>query len=140
MAGIRVHRNYQKAPHVVVDVRAINQAILNVLDNAVRSSATDIWLDVDANGESVTVSIADNGVGVDQAIEKKIFDPFFTTRNPGVGTGLGLHLAMQTISEHDGDLWHERRPDGGAVFRIKLPAGRRSKTPATEARKRPTEA
>jgi signal transduction histidine kinase len=121
MGHVKVNREYADVPKVEADARAINQVILNLIDNAVRSSAKEIWLGVSLDGDGVTVRVADDGKGVDPANEKKIFDPFFTTREPGVGTGLGLHLAKQTIARHRGKLWYERRPGGGAIFQFKLP-------------------
>lgn len=126
MSGITVTRNFDEVPEVLAEVRAMNQAILNVLDNAVRSRATRIWVSITSTADAVVISVADDGTGVDPAIEKQIFDPFFTTREPGVGTGLGLHLASQIVAQHDGELWHEPRPEGGAVFKIKLPLASRT--------------
>jgi CheY-like chemotaxis protein len=70
----------------------------------------------------VLLEVADNGPGIPQAILARIFDPFFTTKPPGVGTGLGLAIVLSVVREHGGQVHVSSPPQGGAVFRIELPA------------------
>ena len=51
-----------------------------------------------------------------------MFDPFFTTKDVGQGTGLGLAITYGIVHEHGGTIAAETAPEGGAVFRIELPA------------------
>jgi signal transduction histidine kinase len=82
-------------------------------------------------GNSVEISVKDNGMGIPQKILDKIFQPFFTTKPTGQGTGLGLGLSYDIIKAHGGELKveaKEARPDDelgqgeGAEFVIQLPA------------------
>jgi signal transduction histidine kinase len=52
----------------------------------------------------------------------RVFDPFYTTRPVGQGPGLGLSVCYGIIQEHNGKITCQNRPQGGAIFRIELPA------------------
>jgi two-component system NtrC family sensor kinase len=70
----------------------------------------------------VLLEVADSGPGSPPAILARIFDPFFTTKPAGVGTGLGLAIVLSVVREHGGQVHVSSPPQGGAVFRIELPA------------------
>jgi signal transduction histidine kinase len=53
---------------------------------------------------------------------ERVFDPFYTTRPVGQGPGLGLSVCYGIIQEHNGKITCRNRPEGGAIFRIELPA------------------
>ena len=68
------------------------------------------------------ISIADNGTGIPEGIQKRLFDPFFTTKPVGKGTGLGLSISYQIIVEkHNGQIFCVSTPGEGAEFIIKIP-------------------
>ncbi|MGB3211524.1 MAG: ATP-binding protein [Desulforhopalus sp.] len=71
------------------------------------------------NCDIVTISISDNGPGVDENKREQIFEPFFTTRADG--TGLGLAIVKQTIEEHHGSIKVQNSETGGGNFIITLP-------------------
>lgn len=72
--------------------------------------------------KGVEVRISDNGPGIPAAIQEKIFEPFFTTKPTGLGTGLGLSLSYDIITQgHSGTLAVESREGEGATFIITLP-------------------
>jgi signal transduction histidine kinase len=101
----------------------VNQALVNVVDNALRSGGRHIVATVeDAPEGFVRISIEDDGPGVPTAIADRIFDPFFTTRDPSEGTGLGLHLSRQIIRENGGEMRLLTRTPRGAAFEILLPS------------------
>lgn len=70
----------------------------------------------------IDLSLSDSGPGIPEALLERIFDPFFTTKAVGQGSGLGLFIAFEIIEEHGGCLSVANRPQGGAAFRIRLPA------------------
>jgi PAS domain S-box-containing protein len=82
-------------------------------------TAADAIADVIA--DAYAISVQDTGQGIDPAIKDKIFDPFFTTKPNGKGTGLGLFLAKQIVIQHNGRIWADNNPDGGATFTVILP-------------------
>ena len=70
----------------------------------------------------VEIRVKDNGMGIPQNLVDKIFQPFFTTKAPGQGTGLGLSLAYDIITNgHGGALKLETREGEGSEFIIQLP-------------------
>lgn len=121
-AGVKVHREYASNRSVVGSAAQLNQVFMNLLDNAIRSSAENVWVGVHDDDERLSISIEDDGPGVPREMVQRIFDPFFTTREPGVGTGLGLYLSNQIVLKHGGNLLHAERPGGGAIFKVELPA------------------
>jgi signal transduction histidine kinase/ligand-binding sensor domain-containing protein len=72
-------------------------------------------------GNTITVSIADNGNGIPQSIINKIFQPFFTTKPTGQGTGLGLSLSYDIVKAHGGEIRVETKEGEGTEFIIILP-------------------
>ncbi len=71
---------------------------------------------------AVDIVVADTGPGIPPQALERIFDPFFTTKEIGHGSGLGLFIAFEIVEEHEGCLIAANRPEGGALFRIRLPA------------------
>jgi signal transduction histidine kinase len=74
------------------------------------------------------LSVTDTGHGIQPHLLPQLFEPFFTTRprGNGAGSGLGLFIAREIINQHNGRIWAENNPDGGATFTILLPQKRGS--------------
>ena len=72
-------------------------------------------------GNSVSISVCDQGHGIDDEHINKIFQPFFTTKPTGIGTGLGLSLSYDIIKAHRGEFTVESKPGEFAEFIIRLP-------------------
>jgi signal transduction histidine kinase len=72
-------------------------------------------------GPRARIAVLDTGPGISADALPRIFEPFFSTRSPGERGGLGLSVARGVVAEHQGRLWAENRPDGGAAFFIELP-------------------
>jgi signal transduction histidine kinase len=70
--------------------------------------------------DNAVIEFSDTGPGV--AAPHLVFDPFFTTKPVGKGTGLGLSICYGIIQEHGGRIDCFNRSEGGATFRIELPA------------------
>ncbi len=113
-------------PGVVGDANQLIQVLLNLVTNAeqaireVRDTGR-IQLRAGRNGNQITVTVQDDGVGIRSEALPHIFDPFYTTKRPGGGTGLGLSICMSIIREHGGNIEAETLPAGGSAFTIYLP-------------------
>ena len=114
-------------PGVIGDANQLIQVLLNLVTNAeqaireVRESGR-IQIRAARNGNQVTITVQDDGVGIRPEAFPRIFDPFYTTKRPGGGTGLGLSICMSIIREHGGNIEAESLPAGGSAFTIYLPA------------------
>jgi signal transduction histidine kinase len=100
------------------------QVFLNLLRNAFQTRPEGLQLIITTVHEDDTLRIrfSDNGPGVPDEIHGRIFEPFFTTRDVGHGTGLGLTVAYDIVTECGGTLEVENGKKGGAVFLVQLPA------------------
>jgi len=74
-----------------------------------------------ATSDYYAVSVSDSGTGIESEMIGKIFEPFFTTKPNGSGTGLGLFISKRIVEQHNGRLWVENNPKGGATFVALLP-------------------
>jgi len=116
----------------------LHQVLLNLLSNAVHSmEETGGILKVatcrlqtellpedypeSAGTEYVEVTVEDTGCGMDEEILRQIFNPFFTTKGVGKGTGLGLPVVQDILTNHSGFIRVESVPDKGSRFSIYLP-------------------
>jgi signal transduction histidine kinase len=72
-------------------------------------------------GNSIRISVKDNGPGIPEAIKDKIFQPFFTTKPAGQGTGLGLSLSYDIVKAHGGEIILNSKTGHGTEFIIELP-------------------
>ena len=95
---------YGELPPVTCAVGQANQAILNILTNAIQAAGKSgrVALTTEVAGDEVIVTISDNGPGLAEGTAERIFEPFFTTKPVGQGTGLGLSIAYAVVAEHGG--------------------------------------
>lgn len=110
-------------PHVLVDKGQIQQALINLVLNAIEATAAGGYVrvltrNVPENRE-IQVSVSDNGEGISETNLVKIFDPFFTTKEDG--SGLGLAITHGIVEQHNGSIEAESRLGHGTTFTIKLP-------------------
>ncbi|WP_449418330.1 trifunctional serine/threonine-protein kinase/ATP-binding protein/sensor histidine kinase [Phormidium nigroviride] len=111
----------------------LSRAFINLIDNACYAVHTKkqelgdsfnptVSVKTRNRGETVEISIADNGSGIESELQDKIFNPFFTTKSAGEGTGLGLSLTHDIIvGQHRGSIQLETELGRGTKFIICLP-------------------
>lgn len=129
--GVEIIRDYGDLPLVECYAGQLNQVFMNILSNALdaleeHQPTNDLGKIVIAtrrqSSDRVQIAITDNGVGIPAAVKSRIFDPFFTTKPVGKGTGMGMSISYQIISEnHRGALWCESIPGQGTTFFIEIP-------------------
>ncbi len=108
------------------DLEQMGQVLLNLLINA-EHAMTDspekkVRIGAERSGNRVIISIADTGPGIPADKIEKIFEPFYTTKPVGKGTGLGLSICYTIVEDHGGMISIKSPVEGGALFRIELPA------------------
>jgi signal transduction histidine kinase len=123
-AGIRITRDYaDDLPQIEAYGSELNQALTNIIDNAIGAmqGQGELLLRTRTKSDEAVIEIIDNGPGIPSEVQRRIFDPFFTTKGPGVGTGLGLHIAYNIVAhKHHGQIQVTSRP-GETSFRVVLP-------------------
>jgi signal transduction histidine kinase/ActR/RegA family two-component response regulator len=125
----------RKGIHVSIDDRGgdrmvrgnahqLIQLLLNLVTNAehaiVGRPNPAIEILIEEAGPELTLSVADNGAGMDRQTLDRVFEPFFTTKQGG-GTGLGLSLSYSIVATHNGRIDVESEPGVGSRFKVSLP-------------------
>jgi two-component system cell cycle sensor histidine kinase/response regulator CckA len=112
---------------VRADPGQLEQVLLNLAINARDAMPTGGTLTIETrnvtrdDGDSVEITIADTGIGMDESIRERAFEPFFTTKPVGKGTGLGLATVYGIIQQSGGSIHLDSERGRGTSFRILLP-------------------
>lgn len=106
------------------DSDQLKQVVTNLVQNALDASSRQQSPRVDVElragqGDTVTLTVTDNGPGVSPDQRAKLFEPYNTTKPHG--TGLGLAIVQRIVVEHGGDILYRDAAGGGAVFEVTLP-------------------
>ena len=131
--AVEVIKQYGDLPLVECYAGQLNQVFMNILTNAIDALEEQteenpkflpqitIRTEQLDTGQ-ISVQIADNGAGMSKAVQQRLFDPFFTTKPVGKGTGMGLSISYQIITEkHGGSLRCTSTPSQGTVFSVVVP-------------------
>jgi C4-dicarboxylate-specific signal transduction histidine kinase len=122
-----VVRRFDKSMgNVHIQPQEMGRVILNLLNNAFDAlkgtEGARITVTTRRGERAVEITVEDNGPGIPADVRERIFEPFFTTKASGEGTGLGLSLSYDIVTNgHGGTMSVGTSPDGGAQFSISLP-------------------
>lgn len=121
--GIKVVKEYEEVPDVLVFPDQMNQVWTNLIVNAVQAmnSKGTLTIGIRQEGNFVVVSIEDTGVGIPKEIQDKVFEPFFTTKASGEGSGLGLDIIKRIMDSHSGKISFISEEGSGTTFFVELP-------------------
>lgn len=113
-------------PQVPLDPILIEQALTNLIENAIKYSPTDSQIEISArlSGKNALLKIADQGPGIPEVDKENIFDKFYRGNQSETnheGFGLGLTICKNIMAAHGGKIWAENRKEGGAIFFFTLP-------------------
>lgn len=124
-------------PHLkslVCDHNQMTQVVVNLLMNAkdaMKTNGGKIWVrswsfvPAEVLGEEFfAFCISDQGSGLAPELNDEVFKPFFTTKSSEKRAGLGLFIAKGIVTQHNGRIWAENNPNGGATFTVLLPRKR----------------
>ena len=111
-------------PTVTWDAEAVRRAVLNLLDNAIKHGrhGGSVEAGAFADGESVCLSVSDDGPGIGRRERKDLFGRFVRGKTEAAGTGLGLHFAEQVAHAHGGRVDLVSEEGRGCTFTLRLPA------------------
>lgn len=123
---VRVEQQWpEETLWVTGDLVRLEQVLVNLIGNALHAMketpAPQLILSATLRRQQVTISVMDNGPGIDDVHLAQIFEPFFTTKAPGSGLGLGLSISSRIMDDLGGRLQATNRDTGGACFTITLP-------------------
>ncbi|MEL6815253.1 MAG: PAS domain-containing protein [Cyanobacteria bacterium J06598_3] len=124
--SISIVKKYGKLPHIDCYPSQLNQVLMNILANAIDAMAETvqptITITTAVEGDRAIVRLADNGPGIPPEAQPHILDPFFTTKPVGKGTGMGMSISYQIITEkHGGNLTFTSDAKQGTEFVIEIP-------------------
>jgi two-component system, OmpR family, sensor histidine kinase KdpD len=112
-------------PLVPMDFALVTQALVNLLDNAIKYSPSEMPIDIraDVTGDAVQIRIDDRGAGIPPRDLERVFDKFYRIQRADAtrGVGLGLAISKGIIDAHGGRIWAENRPGGGTTVIFTLP-------------------
>ncbi len=121
--GIHFHTEIRPdVPRLLGDEEQLTQVILNLTLNAAQAmpGGGNVWLTSRPEKDGTIIEIRDEGPGIPAGDLEKIFDPFFTTKD--AGTGLGLSVVHQIVTQHGGVVSVMSKPGRGTTFSLYFPA------------------
>jgi signal transduction histidine kinase len=120
---ISINGNATQLSKMVMSILA--NAVYAVIKKAKREKpdayTPEISLKAAIGDNSVSITVRDNGIGIEDTIKEKIFDPFFTTKTTGEASGVGLYLSREIVQNHGGDIHMNSVKDNYSEFTITLP-------------------
>jgi CheY-like chemotaxis protein len=123
--GIKITIEQKLAPVPPVSGKAseLREVLTNIINNAVDAlpQGGTIRISTLSDGNTVSITVEDNGIGIPEEIRDRIFDPFFSTKGPR-STGLGMSVSYGIIDRHRGSIMVDSREEKGTTFTINLPA------------------
>lgn len=125
--SIEFKNKIQNLPEVYIDPDSMRSAIQNIVDNAIKYTATNgkIIIDIEEAGDKLQVSVADNGIGIPEGEKNYIFDRFFRAQNAVKyqtnGSGLGLYISKMVVEKNGGRIWFESEPGKGTTVYFTVP-------------------
>jgi signal transduction histidine kinase len=129
-AGFQVQATVpEDLPVLVGDREALTTAVHNLLDNAAKYSRNSktLWLEASANGDGLSVTVRDRGVGISEQDKPHIFEKFYRgggdLKQQVKGAGLGLNLVRHIVTAHGGSVDFESQEGQGSAFTVHLKAG-----------------
>jgi two-component system, OmpR family, phosphate regulon sensor histidine kinase PhoR len=124
----------ENIPPVKIDPDAVSEALINLIDNAMKYSEDEknVQINTGLEDDYVYLEVKDKGVGISEENQKKVFEKFFRVTSGLVhntkGTGLGLTLVKHIIDAHKGDIELKSRRWEGSTFRLKFPLNNKTKS------------
>lgn len=123
--GIRLETRLDPAgPRLLADPSQVLQILVNLVVNGIQAmpDGGELRLETACGDGEVRLSVEDDGVGMDEEVQRKAFLPFFTTKDVDSGTGLGLAVVHGIVTAHDGRIELDSEPGRGSRFDVIFPS------------------
>lgn len=128
LGKIIIEKDMPDSFHIDCYPGKLNQVFLNLLSNSIYAinakfgleAGGIIHISVKEQGDDFIIVFTDNGIGMEEEVQRKIFEPFFTTKPVGQGTGLGMSIVFKTIEMHKGTISVTSKIGEGTNFKIHL--------------------
>lgn len=127
--GITLRSELPETPVMLdIDAEAINRVLMSLLTNSIYAVCkkaaqgpynAEVVLRLTVE-DGVTITIHDNGIGIEDAIKDKVFDPFFTTKPTGEAAGVGLYITRELLQDHNASIRFDSRQGEYTEFVIKF--------------------
>jgi signal transduction histidine kinase len=128
--GVTIDERYAPLDEILVDPQAIQQAVINVIANAMQAVADDGRIEIETTGteNDVTIAVTDDGIGMTDLTASRAFEPFFSGQefesDDFLATGLGLAVSRGLIEAHGGTITLSSGPGRGTRVELRLPIQR----------------
>lgn len=121
---IIVKKNYEFKVVVRCDTLHVKEVLINILKNSVEAirDSGKIEIHIYGNGKWITISITDDGIGIDKENLQYVLDPFFSTKRTGTNYGLGLSYCYNVMQEHGGNIEINSIRDSGTTVCLNFSA------------------
>jgi len=131
--NVSIREDYQQdIPKMLVIQQDLSRAILNLSNNAFytvwekqqrlgNGYKPELHVSVTSDGNTVTITMSDNGEGMNDEVKKRLYDNFFTTKPIGKGTGLGMGITRDIVEKHNGKISFESVEGEYTTFKIEIP-------------------
>lgn len=122
---IKIHIDLDVDVEISGNIGELRSVLFNIIKNSVEAISDDGYINIKTFKKSdneIILSIADNGVGMDDSTKNNIFTPFYSTKS-NKGMGLGMNIAQRIINEHLGNIYVKySKPSKGTIIEISLPS------------------
>jgi signal transduction histidine kinase len=123
-ADAEIIKEYEALPGFSCNAARMSQVFFNIILNSIQLKQQDLRLTIATKKKpsQIVVQFTDNGPGMEPKVVNRIFEPFFTTKDVGEGSGMGLSIAHDIITDYGGTIDVESVPGGGTTFTLSLPS------------------
>lgn len=121
--NIKVELDLDKfLPTLMLDRKLLRRALLNLVNNSfyAMNEGGILYIGTKTDGDYVKLTVADNGIGMSEELQKRVFEPYYTTKHEK-GTGLGLTAVLKIVNAHKGEISLDSKQGVGTTFVLRFP-------------------
>jgi PAS domain S-box-containing protein len=120
-----IYHNRSQCQTIFADERLLQHILMNLISNAIQYSpyGSEVRCEVDVSGDWLTLTVADQGIGIPDEAHPRLFEPFYRASNVGTisGVGLGLKIVHDCVMTHRGTITYDSQIGAGTTFTVRIP-------------------